>query len=495
MRTIILAALLALATQFAWAQTACLDCHDPEEGGPIHELQQTMHGKLPQSCQACHGPSAEHMLKPTISSPDVSFGPRWTANTAEQDGSCLNCHKSNVAKHWVDSLHMVKNVTCASCHNPHDASQDLSKAAQQLDTCTTCHKTQKTGIHGKAKMARMNPPCTQCHNPHADQSPVSVMLDNDSQGCRRCHNLEAMAKSDKVSDKAKGYHRVMSTGERICVDCHEGVAHGDANVVEAFAPQPQQEAELTLFNPGRSDSEWLITEHPGSQPLRQGSNCRQCHRGEEAAMGEAMGGTAPTSRPVTVSFEADDYDLVARLSWYGTADDTSVSFMWDFGNVSTFQRGGCWAACHNDMAGMTQDTGTGVGKYLWSSLEQRRSPGRQAIVKSSEALAQIVENGDFAELWRLDLARGRAQVGTLLNGIDWLEGPSLNARSEFKNGRWEAVIRRPIDPGPPLVLLDNTRRYTFGMALHSRANRGAHHWVSLPMTVSETRDDTDFVAR
>ena len=495
MRLIVAATILALCDAVVIAEPiACLDCHDDSEGGAIHALMQTAHGKVPQSCEACHGPSLDHISQPTGISPDISYGPRWTANTAEQDDSCLECHKANVAKHWNEALHMANNITCANCHDAHKAGQDLSVAAQQVETCTICHKTQKAGIHGKQGMVPMNPPCTQCHNPHADQRPVGVMLANDSRGCRRCHNLEAMASSEKISSRARDFHRVMTTGDHTCVDCHQGVAHGDTESIEPFLPLPASERDITLFFPGQSDADWLLTQHRGSQPLRQGSNCRQCHRGEEAAMGASLGGEEPTSRPIRVSFETEDEALVARLSWAGSADDTSIALMWGFGAYEPFRRGGCWAACHGDMAGMSLGRDSGVGKYLWSALDQRRQIGQSATYKSEAGLETAIAGGDFVELWRINLQNGSARIATLLAGVDWLENTVISAEVQFDEGTWSAELRRPLNPGAPLQALEDDLRYTFGVALHGKGRRGAAHWVSLPMTLSVDRDDTDFHA-
>ena len=72
MRLIIAAALLALCDAAAIAEPiACLDCHDDAAGGAIHALMETAHGQLPESCEACHGPSLKHKSLPTEVPPDV----------------------------------------------------------------------------------------------------------------------------------------------------------------------------------------------------------------------------------------------------------------------------------------------------------------------------------------------------------------------------------------------------------------------------------------
>jgi len=150
----------------------CQGCHsfDPESSG--HPVMESQHKDLTSGCEACHGPSADHMSRPTIASPDVSFGPRWTTSTAEQDGGCLGCHADGVAKHWGDALHMANNISCAACHDVHTEADKTLNPKTQAEVCTTCHKTQKQGIHGMPRMAKMNPSCTTCHNPQIGRAHV-----------------------------------------------------------------------------------------------------------------------------------------------------------------------------------------------------------------------------------------------------------------------------------------------------------------------------------
>ena len=484
----------ALQSGQAYAQSdECLTCHVNDEGGPIHAMLQTSHGGISHSCEACHGASADHMSRPTVAAPDISFGPRWTASPALQDGQCLDCHQTSVAKHWDKALHMANNVTCVSCHDLHVTEDPVLAQRGQMEVCTTCHKTQKTGIHGREQMVRMNPPCTQCHNPHADQRPRGMMLENDSAGCRRCHNMNSMARSESVSEKAKAYHKVMETGDKTCIGCHVGVAHGDPDASEPFLPLPESDRELTLFFPGTSDADWLLTEHAGSQPLRQGTNCRQCHRGEEAELGAALGGPEPASHPIRVRFTEEGDKLVTTLSWQGAANDSRVSMMWGFGDNNALRRGGCWAACHGDMPGMTLDKGNGVDKYLWDALSQRRMIGQPSITRPDEELAEEIAAGNFAELWTVDLQQGDLEVSTLLAGISPLQDTGLAAAANHADGTWTVVIRRPVSPESPLLPFSSGRAYTFGIALHGGGRTGSAHWVSLPMTLSADDDDTDFI--
>ncbi|MEP5763870.1 MAG: cytochrome c3 family protein [Halieaceae bacterium] len=490
---LVLLAMLSLLSVHGHSETAaCSSCHEDSDSS-MHAMLGSKHGPL-ANCESCHGPSLDHLSRPTLTAPDVSFGPRWSASAAAQDGQCLECHQDNTAAHWRDSLHMVNNVTCISCHDLHVEQDRVLQARQQAEVCTICHKTQKTGIHGKERMRRMNPDCTSCHNPHADQRPQAVMMSNDSAGCRRCHKLDRMQDSSKVSDSAKTYHRVMDKKEMTCLACHEGVAHGATDTEELFHALPQASGELTLFYPGQSDSDWLLSQHPGSQPLRQGASCQTCHRGDEAAMGASLGQQQASSRIINTSFLAEDDRLILRLQWQGSEDDQSVAFMWGFGGDQEFARGGCWAACHADMPGMSRDRGVGIDKYLRNSRKQMQAVGQPALLKTDEQLEQMIAAGDFVELWTIDLARGKARVATLLADLDWQQAGLLSVSTEFADGVWNATIQRPLRVDAPLRSITPGQSYTFGMALHSKDHRGAAHWVSLPTSFSINGHDTNFRA-
>ncbi|MDA8752690.1 NapC/NirT family cytochrome c [Halieaceae bacterium] len=480
---------------------ACLVCHDFGQDSPVHPMLEGPHGSSnpgspmnADGCQSCHGASTGHMQAPTRNSPTVSFGPRWTASSAQQDGACLDCHEDNVAKHWQDALHMVHNVTCVTCHDAHKLQVKQSGAAGQMELCGTCHKAQQSGIHGLQEMAAFNPACTTCHNPHDDGGPVSKMLDNRSEGCRSCHDLVRMASSEKTSDKANSYHKVMVQQDRTCLDCHQGVAHAAPDSAPPLIPVPEKSRKVTLFFPGQADSEWLISNHPGSQPLRQGSGCQQCHRGEEADLGAARAGEfAPASRDIDVNFGRDGDTLQLTLSWEGDALDRDIALMWSDGSNEAMRRASCFAACHSDMPGMSRDYGQQVEKYLWVSRSQQREIGQPALVKPRDELDALMSEGNFAELWRITLGGEPAfDAGTVLEKLNWMPDSQLEGNAQFADGRWTVSLRRPLDGRSGSIRFLDEGKYTLGIALHGQSNPGGRHWVSLPLSLSLSGNETDF---
>ena len=500
--TLMAALLLCLgATNLAMAQDQadanCLGCHDFGPESPVHPMLAGPHaaaGSGSEACQACHGLSTGHAQAPTRNAPTVSFGPRWTATSDAQDSACLSCHEKGVAAHWQDALHMVHNVTCVTCHDAHATEPKFAGAAGQMELCGTCHKAQQSGMHGLQEMAAFNPACTTCHNPHDDRGPVAEMLDNRSEGCRSCHDLTRMATSEKVSDKAKSYHKVMAQPDRTCLDCHQGVAHAAADSVPPLVPVPASERTLTLFYPGQADSEWLISNHPGAQPLRQGSGCQQCHRGEEADMGASRAGEfAPASVDLDVAFTTEGSDLLLTISWDGHALDRQLALLWGDGTNEAVARGGCFGACHADMPGMRRDYGVQVGKYLWAAQAQQREVGQPALYKSDTELAQLVNEGNFAELWRIRLgAEPSFEAGTVLAGIDWMEDSPLSGSASYSDGRWTVTVRRPLAGSAGMISFEPEGKYTVGLSLSGQSNPGGRHWVSLPHTFSLAGNETDF---
>jgi predicted CXXCH cytochrome family protein len=489
----LLATLLLSASMTGSAEEACLGCHQFGADSPAHDMPADTSTHADVECDSCHGVSTTHTERPTMAAPDISFGPRWSANVGDQDSQCLECH-DDVAEDWEDALHMANKLTCVTCHDMHKTKDRILNPHTQGEVCTVCHKVQKEGIHGIEELSEDNPVCTTCHNPHGDQSPVGRMLANRSEGCRTCHNLLAMRDESSVSDKAKSYHKVMAQKDRTCIDCHTGVAHGAAGAVDPFIPLAVPSANVTLFYPAQSDIDWILSEHPGSQPFRQGTNCQQCHRGEEASMGAALGSAKPTSLELEVGFREQNGQLLVNLSWQGKSDDEDISLMWGNDGNAAFRRGGCWAACHSDMPGMSRDRGLELGKYLADSRVQQQRIGQPPLVKDSDALEQMMQAGNFVEMWRVKLNKGNASASTatLLSGLTWSDNSNLAAKASFVNGQWNVELSRALNGSTGQKTFENGQSYTFGMALHSANRSGAQHWVSLPMTLGLDRDDTDF---
>lgn len=509
LRILLAGSLLGAALLYAQDQPAsadatsavCLDCHDFGPESPVHAVLAGSHGLSGDAeamagrrgCPDCHGASDGHAGAPRDVAPGVSFGPRWSASPATQDARCLACHEADTAGNWQHALHMLNNLTCVTCHDIHSWQDKVLVEDQQAEVCTVCHKAQKQGVHGIEDLAQDNPPCSACHNPHDHESAEARMLGNGSAGCLACHDPFGAEATYSASAKANNYHQVAARPGHSCIDCHQGIAHAPTDAFTAMEPQALASRQVTLFYPGTADSDWLLRDHPGSQPLRQGRNCQQCHRGEEARMGavQADGQLIP-SREVQVSFASGPDELIISLAWEGSPQDSMLALMWGDEGSEAFRRGGCFAACHADLPGMSLDSGGSTEKYLWASRTQRPLPGRSAAVRSPAELAQLMAAGEFLTLWQLQLDSGRLQMATLLDGLDWLPANLIQINKSHVDGRWTVELRAPLDNTGLQKPFTAEKKYTFGIALGGAGLPGGKHWVSLPLTLSFAGDETDF---
>ncbi len=184
--------------------------------------------------------------------------------------------------------------------------------------------------------------------------------------------------------------------------------------------------------------------------------------------------------------------MTITLGWQGPPDDTDIALMWDDGGNDAFQRGGCFAACHSDLPGMSRDNGQRTGKYLWSSRSQQQRIGQPSLRRSAAELEQLLAQGDFVELWRITLASGEIDVATVLDDVSWQPSNLIQINKTYTNGYWTVALTVPLNNTISLKPFTPDGKYTFGIALHGAVNPAGRHWVSLPLTMSFAGDETDF---
>ncbi len=487
--------------------TDCKSCHEAQPNSPIHHLLLSKHGdkqnpKSPQSkgqCISCHGDSEKHKNSPLKFSPEVSFGPRWMSKVEEQNQSCLSCHADNKTHiSWINSSHNTENLTCANCHDSHSKTDKVLNKKTQVEVCTTCHKVQKSGIHALESMTPKNPKCTLCHDPHNRAEPQFQMLTNHSQGCRQCHDLSSMNDDSSVSNRAKSYHRVMNNANRTCIDCHVSVAHIDKKNFAQLKLGGQKLLETSLFYPGEKDRQWLLENHPGSQSLRQGRNCQQCHLGESQALSQGKPAQS-LSESVKIRIETErlgEYFQI-RLFWLGSDKDNQLSIMFDNGGNKEFTQLGCFSACHADLPGMSKDRDQGLSKYLNNSLKQERQIGMPKQKLDQAELDQLFQSNQYVSLWQIPLnpnafSEFQAVIKSRILDAQYPnEQSDVSVKTRFNNGEWQVVINRPLKSLEKTIV--SGAELTFAVALHGDGQSGRSHWVSLPMTLSVSGQDTQLM--
>ncbi|MHB1272600.1 MAG: ethylbenzene dehydrogenase-related protein [Rhodanobacter sp.] len=280
------------------------------------------------------------------------------------------------------------------------------------------------------------------------------------------------------------------------------------------------ETKVTLFYPGQSSWEWVMTEsdHSGAPKFRGGKNCKSCHDGEQTKIGEDLAkkeNSTPmlphVNRPSLVLHVAtahDDQRLYFRLRWTAGAANGGrldpdfaerVAVMIDDGHVKAAARAGCWASCHDDAIGMASAPKDGeITKYLTNSRTKITRSGGGKNFKPATDLDQLLKSGDFLEYWQARLNPGKpAQAigGYILDKRHELSNSGVAADATLQNGEWTVVLSGPLKaqlPGEKNFVPDTT--YTIGFAVHDGYTDHRFHLISFEQTLMLDHGTADFIA-
>jgi hypothetical protein len=226
-------------------------------------------------------------------------------------------------------------------------------------------------------------------------------------------------------------------------------------------------SEITLFYPGQASAEWLLgAEHKkgGAKAVKDGKNCLECHKGEEADIGDKIASGKrlepkpfagfPGTKKVTVQAAFDQEYLYLKISWpakgpgiyheyivfkdgkwddpYGSHrgnelvrsgktppsyEDRFSIMLGDGKSVASFNNQGCWVTCHNDMRFMPNEAGkdavqahpilgkdgmkkSDIRKYIPESRSAMGDAGGWDKIKSKEEIAALKDKGVFLDLWQ-----------------------------------------------------------------------------------------------
>ena len=301
-----------------------------------------------------------------------------------------------------------------------------------------------------------------------------------------------------------------------------------ASLAVFFAPPAQAldwggvaTKEMVLFYPGQASFEWTLTQsdHSGAKKFREGKNCSECHRGEEAKIGALIASgkklePAPAagrqgSIPASVQFAHDDENLYVRVTWPDTPAaagpkmdpdfEVKVTMMFDDGSVPAAKRAGCWATCHDDAIGMASaQAGKDLTKYLARSRTKVQRSGGGENYKSAADLDALKADGTFMELWQARLNKGAAPVaadGYILEKRHMNQQPLVHAEANFAGGKWTVVLSRKLKAGQAGHKdIVPGKTYTFGLAIHDGYTEHRFHHVSLDNTLVLDQGNADFVA-
>ncbi len=159
----------------------CGSCHTTGweatgENGPHQDDLPGIYGTWAEpgiTCEACHGPAADHVSNPTGVKP-------FKAET------CNNCHirgdvtqidaKGGLIKHHEQYEDLLasphKDFKCGTCHEPHKSTvYELGGYKGDENTCKTCHNDIEIKV-----AAKKNFECNTCHMPFTGKSAVAITI-------------------------------------------------------------------------------------------------------------------------------------------------------------------------------------------------------------------------------------------------------------------------------------------------------------------------------
>jgi len=138
---------------------------------------------------------------------------------------CISCHsmQAYVYEDYKQSIHYrnTKGIQadCADCHVPKPLGAKLLRKTIALNDV---YHTMLGSIDTPEKFA--------AKKQHLAKREQERMRATDSRECRNCHKLEQMD-FDRQNPTARQQHQQAKHMQKTCVDCHQGVAHKLANIV------------------------------------------------------------------------------------------------------------------------------------------------------------------------------------------------------------------------------------------------------------------------
>jgi hypothetical protein len=166
----------------------CISCHTT--AAVTNDRLQVQSAILGVSCEACHGPGARHIAAmKTASQPgkrrETFILNPASLNPAETEDFCGACHRTSLrvqmkGLHGLETIHyqpyrlelsscwiMTQQITCLTCHNPHEPLERTSSAYDSA--CLACHSHPKGGgaaVYSSKLCPVAKEACTNCHMPN-----------------------------------------------------------------------------------------------------------------------------------------------------------------------------------------------------------------------------------------------------------------------------------------------------------------------------------------
>src|ERR1035437_3664786 len=181
------------ASKYVGSET-CKTCHEDQ----YKQIEATQHwntnlanlkkgtGQEWHGCESWHGPGSAHVDGGGDKSKIFSF----KGATAQQvSARCQTCH-STTHPDFQRSVHYQADVSCITCHSPHQAKEQVALLKAKTPTlCYGCH-TDASADFNRPFHHRVNEglvQCQDCHNVHGSLPKAAKISTAQDQICLKCH--------------------------------------------------------------------------------------------------------------------------------------------------------------------------------------------------------------------------------------------------------------------------------------------------------------------
>jgi DmsE family decaheme c-type cytochrome len=244
----------------------CLECHDDWYDSytrNYHAIKgdpRTPGAK--KGCESCHGPGAIH-TEEEGEGPILGLSPKSPIPAAVKNAPCLECHTKGKVALWHGSTHEIRELSCASCHNPHQEYPKGLRQPTQTKVCNQCHKDINAQLLRQSRhpIRERKMKCSDCHNSHGTIADNLVAAQYENQKCFECHaNLRGPFLWDHppVIEDCLSCHTPHGSARTpllkakmpyLCQKCHSNVGHS-SQLQARRADQAGQSVYRVLNNRG-----------------------------------------------------------------------------------------------------------------------------------------------------------------------------------------------------------------------------------------------------
>ena len=196
----------------------CADCHSTEvkkNYNPDTETYDTSYKIINVSCEACHGPSDQHVLAKMNPDAGLDNGPLFKGlkkdknlqNNKVEIEKCARCHsrRSQLTSYYDHS------GTFMDHYLPEILREGVYHKDGQIDDEVYVY-----GSFVQSKMYHNNVRCSDCHNPHTNK----LKFEGNAL-CMQCHSKTP----EKAFDSPAHHFHQMGTEGAKCVNCHMAGKH------------------------------------------------------------------------------------------------------------------------------------------------------------------------------------------------------------------------------------------------------------------------------